>query len=64
MTELWISTGEANRIFNCGISDCTFRNKMRGIIRSRLTPGGNIRWFKPDVEAAANPREYSTKGGV
>ncbi len=53
----WISTGEANRIFNGGISDNTFRDKFRGCITNRLTRGGQHRWLRAEVEkiATAHP---------
>ncbi len=46
----WISTGKANRIFGGGIDDRTFRDKFRGCIPNKLTPGGHFRWLRSAVE--------------
>lgn len=53
MDQDWISTGKANRLLNIGITDLTFRLKFRECLRFRMTPGGQFRWFKPDVAALA-----------
>lgn len=57
MREPWISTGKANRIMDLGICDATFRDKFRGSIRWKLTPGGQYRWSREDVEAVARMGE-------
>jgi len=46
----WISTGKANKIFNQGIDDRTFRDNFRDCVQNHLTPGGQFRWFRPEVE--------------
>lgn len=51
--EEWIPTGKANRILNIGIGDDTFREKFRDCIRWKMTPGGQFRWSREDVEAVA-----------
>lgn len=50
----WVSTSRANRILNCGICDDTFREKFRESIRWKLTPGGQYRWNRKDLEELAS----------
>jgi len=53
----WISTGKANRIFDGGIDDRTFRDKFRDALRTKLTPGGQFRWLRTEVEQLAHAPE-------
>lgn len=50
----WISTGDANRILNCGVCPRTFRDKFRDCIPWKVTPGGQYRWLKSAVEELAD----------
>lgn len=57
MREEWIGTGKANRILNTGICDDTFREKLKNSVRWHLTPGGQFRWNREDVESLARKNE-------
>jgi hypothetical protein len=54
MTGDWITTHEANVIFNGGITDRTFRDKMSPYLPWKLTPGGKMRWLQSSVEELAH----------
>ena len=49
----WINTKTANEIMDSGVTDRTFRDKFKDIIRTKKTPGGHLRWDKESVKAAA-----------